>query len=96
MQKKCELNEIKGRYVSYPDSEALIKTSARQFPVLLVTGPRQGKLGLLRQLSRKDRAYVTLDSPGPAIGPGRPALFRHGFPRRFLVDDTVCPRFCLI
>ena len=69
--------------------EAFIKTSARQFPVLLVTGPRQvGKTTLLRQLSRKDRAYVTLDDPLVLrLAREDPALFFQRFPPPVFIDE---------
>nr|HQA00095.1 AAA family ATPase [Phycisphaerae bacterium] len=38
--------------------------ASQQFPVLLLTGPRQvGKTTLLRHLLEEGRRYVTLDDP---------------------------------
>jgi predicted AAA+ superfamily ATPase len=43
--------------------EETLKKTEKQFPVLLVTGPRQvGKTTLLTQMAKKNRTYVTLDS----------------------------------
>jgi len=69
--------------------EAFIKTSARQFPVLLVTGPRQvGKTTLLRQLSLKERAYVTLDDPLVLrLAREDPALFFQRFRTPVFIDE---------
>lgn len=39
--------------------------ACEQFPVLLLTGPRQvGKTTLLQHIAEKGRQYVTLDDPG--------------------------------
>lgn len=44
--------------------EFYLKQVDKQFPVLLVTGPRQvGKTTILRHLSQKLRTYVSLDDP---------------------------------
>ena len=42
----------------------VIKQASNQFPVLLVTGPRQvGKTTCLRHAAGQERTYVTLDDP---------------------------------
>ena len=39
--------------------------AAEEFPVLLLTGPRQvGKTTVLKRVCQKERRYVTLDDPG--------------------------------
>lgn len=44
--------------------ELFFRKAAGQFPVLLVTGPRQvGKTTFLRHLAGEKRHYVTLDAP---------------------------------
>ncbi|MEK6728142.1 MAG: ATP-binding protein [Candidatus Omnitrophota bacterium] len=46
------------------DIEGIVKTSARQFPALIITGPRQsGKTTLLKHLFLKDYTYVAMDAP---------------------------------
>jgi predicted AAA+ superfamily ATPase len=65
-----------------------METSA-EYPVLLLTGPRQvGKTTLLRHLAGKDRLYVSLDDP-VALGEARddPALFMLNFPDPLLIDE---------
>ncbi len=59
----------------------------RQFPVLMLTGPRQvGKTTLLRMLSEREpvatrRRYVTLDNPMLLrLAREEPALFLQRFP----------------
>jgi uncharacterized protein len=45
-------------------TEDLVRSFARQFPVVLITGPRQsGKTSLLQQVY-PDYSYITLDDPG--------------------------------
>ena len=44
------------------DMEEKILSLSREYPCLLITGPRQvGKTTVLRQLMTPDRNYVTLD-----------------------------------
>lgn len=69
--------------------EHFIGKAGSQFPVLLVTGPRQvGKTTLLRHASSQQRGYVTLDDP-LVLGLARqdPALFMQRFPPPVLIDE---------
>ena len=44
--------------------EAFLVKASKQFPVLMIIGPRQvGKTTILRHMSGEDRVYVTLDDP---------------------------------
>lgn len=60
-----------------------------QFPVLLLTGPRQvGKTTLLGRLCGKERRYVSLDDPGlRALAVEDPALFLQRFEPPVLIDE---------
>jgi len=63
--------------------------AAKQFPVLLLTGPRQvGKTTLLQHLAKKDRNYVTLDDPAArTLAQSDPALFLQRFEPPVLIDE---------
>ncbi len=71
-----------------------ITAASRQFPVLMLTGPRQvGKTTLLKSLCEPEsgptaRRYVTLDNP-MMLGLAReePALFLQRFPPPVLIDE---------
>ncbi len=69
--------------------EPFIRSSSRNFPSLLVTGPRQvGKTTLLRNLSRKGRTYVTLDDPlALRLAREEPGLFFQRFPPPVFLDE---------
>jgi uncharacterized protein len=69
--------------------ETFLKKASQQFPVLLVTGPRQvGKTTILQHLSDKDRHYVSLDDPGIALlARQEPALFLQRFKPPLLIDE---------
>jgi len=63
--------------------------AGEQFPVLLLTGPRQvGKTTVLKHLCGKDRRYVTLDDPNLRhLAGDDPALFLQRFPPPVLIDE---------
>lgn len=72
-----------------------IAAASRQFPVLMLTGPRQvGKTTLLKSLcevaavAQPERRYVTLDNPMMlALAREEPALFLQRFPPPVLIDE---------
>jgi predicted AAA+ superfamily ATPase len=70
-------------------SEQFIEKAAAQFPVLLVTGPRQvGKTTVLRHLATKNRQYVTLDDPTlAALAREEPSLFLQRFGTPLIIDE---------
>ena len=69
--------------------EGFVKSAARQFPVLLVTGARQvGKTTFLQHLSAAERTYVTLDDPLVlSLAKEDPALFFQRFMPPLLIDE---------
>ena len=71
------------------DLEDRVVEASQQFPVLLLTGPRQvGKTTLLQHLCGRDRSYVTLDDPTRReLAAADPALFLQRFPPPVLIDE---------
>jgi predicted AAA+ superfamily ATPase len=69
--------------------EGAVKRASQQFPVVMVTGPRQvGKTTLLRHLCAKRRGYVTLDDPAlRALANEDPELFFERFAPPLLLDE---------
>lgn len=75
------------RYL-HRELEETVRRAARQFPVVLVTGPRQtGKSTLLLHLFPKYR-YITLDDPVQRLAARRdPGLFIENLGDRAIVDE---------
>ncbi len=63
--------------------------ASRQFPVLLLTGPRQvGKTTVLRHLAGEERTYVSLDDVAVRdLARRDPVLFLQRFPAPLLIDE---------
>jgi len=75
----------------YPRAlELACREAAAQFPVLLITGPRQvGKTSLLEHLREPARSYVTLDDMNArALAKADPPLFLQRFPPPVLIDEV--------
>jgi len=69
--------------------ETFFSEAKDQFPVLLVTGPRQvGKTTFFRHLCSKERRYTSLDDPMVCrIAKEDPALFLQRFPPPVVIDE---------
>jgi predicted AAA+ superfamily ATPase len=75
----------------YPRAlETACLEAAKQYPVLLLTGPRQvGKTSLLEHLREPERACVTLDDMNlRGLARSDPALFLQRFPPPVLIDEV--------
>lgn len=75
----------------YPRAlEDACRRACAQFPVLLLTGPRQvGKTRLLDHLREPGRAYVTLDDMNlRGLAKSDPPLFLQRFPPPVLIDEV--------
>ena len=75
-------------YVKRTLSKPLLAAS-RQFPAILVSGPRQvGKTTLLQHTAEADRRYVTLDDPqARTLAKDDPGLFLQRFAPPVLIDE---------
>ncbi len=71
------------------DIEYVLKKAARQFPSLIVTGPRQsGKTTLLKHLFSKTHRYVSLDDPDVRLMAAQdPRLFLKNYPPPLIIDE---------
>ncbi len=69
--------------------EDAVLRASDQFPVILVTGPRQvGKTTLLQHLCGTERRYVTLDDLTiRLLANDDPVLFLQRFPPPVLIDE---------
>ena len=69
--------------------EAAVRHGSDNFPVLLLSGPRQvGKSTVLRQLGDSEREYVTLDDPFQRdMAQNRPQDFLAGHRPPVTIDE---------
>lgn len=68
--------------------EPLLKESLEQFPVCLITGPRQAGKSTLLQKILNNYTYVTLDDPvHRAMAEQDPELFLSSFPAPLIIDE---------
>ncbi len=69
--------------------EDFFRKADRQFPVLLLAGPRQvGKTTFLQHISGEERGYVTLDDPMVRdLAKKDPGLFLQRFQHPVLIDE---------
>jgi predicted AAA+ superfamily ATPase len=69
--------------------ESAILQTAKSFPVLLLTGPRQvGKTTLLQRLGGNERNYVTLDDPDARfLAKTDPAMFLQRYTPPITIDE---------
>ena len=67
----------------------ILQQAGNQFPVLLITGPRQvGKTTCLRHAAEANRTYVTLDDPqARGLAKEDPGLFLQRFTGPVLIDE---------
>ncbi len=70
--------------------EKVILDTSKNFPVVMVTGPRQvGKTSILKSLSDESRTYVSLDSPrARQMAQEDPELFMQTYPPPVLIDEV--------
>lgn len=71
------------------DIEKILKQAVKQFPSVIVTGPRQsGKTTLLKHLFSKSHNYVSLDNPDLRLMATRePDLFFQNFAPPLVIDE---------
>lgn len=72
------------------DIEEILKSAVKQFPAVIVTGPRQsGKTTLLKHLFYKSYKYVSMDNPETRLTAAKePALFFENFPPPVIIDEV--------
>lgn len=70
--------------------EPFLKKASNQFPIILVTGPRQvGKTTFMQHCSEPSRTYVTLDDPNlRELAVNDPQLFFQRFSPPLLIDEV--------
>lgn len=71
------------------DIEAVVKAAAKQFPTLIITGPRQsGKTTLLEHLFSKTHTYVSMDDPALRLmATKEPKLFFMNYKPPLIIDE---------
>lgn len=76
------------KYLNRTSESSFLKIS-KQFPILLVTGPRQvGKTTFLKHIKETDRTYISLDDPlVRELATADPALFMQRYNQKLLIDE---------
>lgn len=69
--------------------ERVLKAAVKQFPSMIVSGPRQsGKTTLLRHLFLKSHRYVSMDNPDLRLmASSEPELFFENYPPPIIIDE---------
>lgn len=69
--------------------EKILKASSRQFPSLIITGPRQsGKTTLLKHLFSRSHAYVSMDDPAVRLMAAQdPEIFFQNYKPPIIIDE---------
>ena len=82
-------NVMDKKYINR-DIEKIIKIAVRQFPAVIVTGPRQsGKTTLLKHLFHKTHKYVSMDNPDLRLmAIEEPVLFFENYPPPVIIDEV--------
>jgi len=83
------MNNSRLRFYRGRSIEDVWNKASDQFPVVLLTGPRQvGKTTTLEYLCRKNRRYITLDDLAlRSLARKDPSLFLEKFPPPVLIDE---------
>ncbi|MCD6459096.1 ATP-binding protein [bacterium] len=73
----------------YRTLETFIQKTTKQFPVIMITGPRQvGKTTFLKHMSSENRTYVSLDDPMVRnLAKEDPQLFLQRFQPPLFIDE---------
>lgn len=76
------------RYIQR-DIEKILKLAVKQFPSIIITGPRQsGKTTLLKHLFSKDYRYISMDNPDLRLmATDEPQLFFENYPPPVIIDE---------
>ncbi|MBI2966701.1 MAG: ATP-binding protein [Bacteroidetes bacterium] len=77
-----------GKYI-HREIESVVLSAARQFPCVIVTGPRQsGKTTLLKHLFAGKYRYVTMDDPDKRLmATNEPQIFFENNPPPLILDE---------
>lgn len=69
--------------------EAAVREAAKQFPALIITGPRQsGKTTLLKHLFSKNHTYVSMDDPALRLmATEEPNIFFQNYKPPIIIDE---------